>query len=192
MDNATIIEQNVSDAVTGKPIRFSVTHKQMQAVNVATIVKEPLHRLLPFLHKKSEKITVEMKEMDTVSDFAIHPPTLGKMQILSKLYLQLGLDENALSDRPHVEAMRVCEENTDIVCQLMAVSVCNKKEDLLDDREISRKAEFFKWNCLPDDFASCILAMLSQIDYINFITSIRLTKMFRQNKPTEKRADRIE
>ena len=38
--------------------------------------------------------------------YEIHPPTLGKMQILSKLYLQLDIDEKNLAKEPHLEAMR--------------------------------------------------------------------------------------
>lgn len=125
--------------------------------------------------------------------FEIHPPTLGKMQILSKLYLQLEIDEEALADEPHLEAMRLCEKKTDVVCEIMAVATINSKEELLDDANVRERAEFFKWNCLPPDFGTCLLAILAQVDYENFMTSIRLTKTLRQNKPTaKKRAVRVE
>ena len=63
------LEMNVSDAITEKPIGFSVGTRK----------------------------------------FKIYPPTLGKMQILSKYYLQLDIDEDALMEEPHVESMRMCE-----------------------------------------------------------------------------------
>lgn len=125
--------------------------------------------------------------------FEVHPPTLGKMQILSKLYLQLEIDEEALSENPHLEAMRICDSKTDIVCEIMAVATFDQKEDLLDNDKICERAEFFKWNCLPPDFGICLLAILTQVDYENFITSIRLTKILRQNAPiATKRANRVE
>lgn len=125
--------------------------------------------------------------------FEVHPPTLGKMQILSKLYLQLEIDEEALSENPHLEAMRICDSKTDIVCEIMAVATFDQKEDLLDNDKICERAEFFKWNCLPPDFGTCLLAILTQVDYENFITSIRLTKILRQNAPiATKRANRVE
>ena len=127
-----------------------------------------------------------------VRDFEIHPPTLGKIEILSKLYLQLDLDESALQQEPHLEAMRVCEVHTDTVCRLMAISVSKTQQELFNESEINEKAEFFKWHCMPQEFANCLLALLTQVDYTNFMTSIRLTKMLRQNKSTEKRADSIE
>ena len=125
--------------------------------------------------------------------FDVHPPTLGKMQILSKLYLQLEIDEEALSENPHLEAMRICDSKTDIVCEIMAVATFDQKEDLLDNDKICERAEFFKWNCMPPDFGTCLLAILTQVDYENFMTSIRLTKILRQNAPiATKRANRVE
>lgn len=125
--------------------------------------------------------------------YEIHPPTLGKMQILSKLYLQLEIDEKALAKEPHLEAMRVCESKTDIVCQLMAVATLKSKDELFNEGLLKERAELFKWNCYPQDFGTCLLAILAQVDYENFMTSIRLTKTLRLNKPTaKKRAVRVE
>ena len=125
--------------------------------------------------------------------YEIHPPTLGKMQILSKLYLQLDIDEKNLAKEPHLEAMRICESKTDIVCELMAVATLNSKDELFNDELVKERAELFKWNCYPQDFGNCLLAILAQVDYENFMTSIRLTKTLRQNKPTaKKRAVRVE
>ena len=54
--------------------------------------------------------------------YKIHPPTFGKLQMLSKLYLQLEINESALMEEPHLEAMRVCEAKTDVVCEIMSVA----------------------------------------------------------------------
>lgn len=113
--------------------------------------------------------------------FSIHPPTLGKMQLLSKYYLMLDINEEALSENPHLESMRVCEAKTDIVCRLMAAATFQSREDLLDDEKIQQRAEFFKWNTQPGDFSTVLLALLTQVHYENFISSIRLTKTLRQN-----------
>lgn len=139
------IESSVSDAITEKPIRFSIGKRK----------------------------------------FTIHPPTLGKMQILSKYYLLLEIDESSLNEEPHLEAMRVCEAKTDVVCSLMAIACLKSKEDLLDDEKIEKLSDFFKWNTQPQDFGQVLLALLTQIHYENFITSIRLTKTLRQNKPKD-------
>lgn len=115
--------------------------------------------------------------------FTINPPKLGKIEVLSKYYLMLDIDETALKQEPHLESMRVCESKTDVVCTMMSVATFDSKEDLLDDEKIKERAEFFKWNTYPQDFASIVLALLTQTDYEGFISSIRLTKMLRLNKP---------
>lgn len=130
----------------------------------------------------------------TVGDekFAIYPPTMGKMQILSKLYLQLDIDEHEFQEEPHKEVMRICENRTDIICSLMAVATFRTEDELLNDEQIAVRAAFFKWNCYPEDFAACVVAILTQVDYSNFSLSIRLTKMLRQNKPHTTGAVRVE
>lgn len=79
--------------------------------------------------------------------------------------------------------MRVCESHTDDVCHLMSVATFDIKDDLTDDNKINSRADFFKWNTGPTEFCDVVLALMTQIDYANFINSIRLTKMLRQNKP---------
>ena len=113
--------------------------------------------------------------------FVICPPTLGKMQILSKYYLMLDLDDKKLGEEPQLEAMRVCSEKTDTVCCLMAVATFKEKEDLLNEAKINERAEFFKWHSNAEHFGMVIIAILSQTNYVNFINSIRLTETFRIN-----------
>ena len=139
--NSRIVEMSVSDAMTEKPVEFSIGDEK----------------------------------------FTIHPPTLGKMQILSKYYLMLDIDDDELGKEPQLEAMRICESKTDTVCRLMAVATFKEKDDLLSDEKINERAEYFKWNAHPEHFGVVIIAILSQIQYQNFINSIRLTQTFRIN-----------
>jgi len=115
--------------------------------------------------------------------FKIYPPTIGKMQILSKYFLMLDIDEARLEEEPQLEAMRICESKADIVVELMACATFNEKEDLLNDKKIKDLAEFFKWNSKVTEFQIILLSLLAQMEYENFITSIRLTETLRQNKP---------
>ena len=146
-----------------------------------------------FYDMKKDKL-IEMAVSDAMTEkplvievggknFSINPPTLGKMQVLSKYYLALGIDDKKLGKNPQVESMRVCEEKTDIVCMLMAASTLDKKEELNDDEKIAELADFFKWNCKPSDFSIVLLALLTQVRYENFISSIRLASTLRQNEP---------
>ena len=150
----------------------------------------------PFLFSTimNENIHTEIAVSDTITEkplvfkvnkrtFKVCPPTLGKMQVLSKYYLLLDLDEDTLGRFPHTEAMRVCESHTDTVCRLMAAATFDTKESLNDNAKIEERADFFKWNCTPSDFSTVILAILTQVHYENFISSIRLAATLRQNKP---------
>lgn len=143
MEKEKFIEMAVSDAVTEKPIEFSVGRRK----------------------------------------FKIYPPTIGKMQILSKYFLMLDIDEARLEEEPQLEAMRICESKADIVVELMACATFNEKEDLLNDKKIKDLSEFFKWNSKVTEFQIILLSLLAQMQYENFITSIRLTETLRQNKP---------
>ncbi len=132
----------------------------------------------------SDAVTEKPIELKVGSrKFKINPPTIGKMQILSKYYLMLDLDEEKLQENPQLEAMRVCRDKSDIVTELMAVATFNNKDDLLNDDKIKERAEYFKWNSKVEDFSIVLLALLTQTQYENFITSIRLTEILRQNKP---------
>lgn len=132
----------------------------------------------------SDAVTEKPIELKVGSrKFKINPPTIGKMQILSKYYLMLDLDEEKLQENPQLEAMRVCRDKSDIVTELMAVATFNNKDDLLNDDKIKERAEYFKWNSKVEDFSMVLLALLTQTQYENFIISIRLTEILRQNKP---------
>jgi len=137
---------------------------------------------------------IEMSVSDAVTEkpiefkvgnrkFKIHPPTIGKMQILSKYILKFDLNEERLEEEPQLEAMRICESKADVVVELMAVATFNSKEDLLNDDKIKERAEFFRWNSKATDFYILLLSLLAQTQYENFINSIRLTEILRQNKP---------
>ncbi len=119
--------------------------------------------------------------------YKISPPTMGKMQILAKLYLQLDFDEDALIEKPHTEVMRICADKADMVCRIMAVATLDTKEELLDDNVVNERAEKFKWSCTTEDYTQFVIAMMTMVDYENFISSTRLLRMTRLNKPTEKK-----
>lgn len=165
------IEQLASDVITEKPLMFELAYFVSKTENKRVGIRK---------YKK-----IEMREL-TKKQFTINPPTLGKMQVLSRLYLDLDIDGNKFEESPHIEAMRVCNEKTDTVCRIMAVSTLNTKEELQSEQTIRERAEFFKDNAKPTDFGRLLIVILTMIDYENFINSIRLTEILRLNKPIQK------
>lgn len=157
-------QQALAGRPSAKPIKFAIQ------VNVQARPKGFFGRLLG-------------KKVETSRTFTIYPPKLGKLQILSRYLLQLGLDDAALKENPYTEAVRVSMEKPDIVYELMAAAVCNTKEELDDEAHRRELADFFKWNGDAKDFGALVLAILAQNDYASFITSVGLLKHFRINKP---------
>ena len=186
------IEQSVTDAITQKPIRFSVGRFKNVQKEVEVIRRKRLISWLPFLYKRDKVIERQTESEYCKEEFEIKPPTIGKFEILTKIVLQLNIDYENLDKMPHEEINRICAERTDLICSMMAVATIDGQKDLTDDNAISERAEFFKWHCKVDDLATCLLAVYSIVDYSNFITSMRLTKIFDLNKPTEARAVRVE
>ena len=127
--------------------------------------------------KKTKSLTKEK--------YSIFPPTLGKLQILSKLFLNLDLNFDSLKLDPATEIFKCCKDKTDILAEIMAVSVLKTKEELLNNDLISQKKDLFLWNTTPEDFSIIVGAILMQIDLTNFSNSIRLTRLFRLNEPKE-------
>lgn len=168
-----MVEAYVTDAMLQKPIEFTLTYKEKIPIEIRD--KQGLFR------KVVKRI--EEQEKEITKTYNIAPPTLGKMQLLSKEYLMLDIDEAKLKEEPHIEAMRVCESKTDVVCRIMAVAVTEDKEHLLDDSYICNLADFFKWNAETKDFSAILLIILALINYENFMNSIRLAKLLRQNEP---------
>lgn len=115
--------------------------------------------------------------------FHISPPTLGKLQVLSKYYLMLDIDEAKLEESPITEMFNICQSKTDIVTELMAVATFDKREDILNNAKIKERAELFKWAGTSDDFAQIVISILSQSRCENFTSSIRLMQTLRQNEP---------
>ena len=107
----------------------------------------------PHAFHTMEKL-IEMSVADAVTEkpiefgvgrrkFKMHPPTIGKMQILSKYFLMLDIDEARLEEEPQLEAMRMCESKADVVVELMACATFKEKEDLLNSEKDKRKSRIF-------------------------------------------------
>lgn len=166
------MEKYAADAITERPLRFSVTITAKQGGRVERCA------LLRFLGFKTKPGT-------EVRWFEIPRPKLGKIQLLSKLYLDLEISDIDLQDNPISTMMRICAQKVDTCTKMMAIATATTKEEVLDDNFIAERADFFKWAAEEEDMAKVIVALISQSHYANFLSSIALTKIFRLNEPTE-------
>lgn len=102
-------------------------------------------------------------------EFSIYPPTLGKTQILKKLYLELDINEGLLTINPLAETMRVCKEYPDIVCRIIGYSTFSDKKSLLNTGRVFQRAAFFKDNTSVEDLATILSVVFSNDKTEEFI-----------------------
>lgn len=179
------IEKAVADAITQKPISFSVIKEVPDTKIESVTTKVRIVKWLPIYRSITEQKEVKSVKQERY-DFTIAPPTIGKMQLLSNLYLDLKIDEKDLEANPTTTVMEICAHKTDICAKMMAMATLTSPDDLLNDAKVKERAEFFKWNCQPNDMSLVILALIAFVDYENFLNSIALTKILRQNGSTPK------
>ena len=182
MDRKETMEQYVADAIAEKPLQFSITRMVEVDTERTEEGRRPL-RYLPFIRRKVQFQVFAKEKKPKVFYYSINPPTLGKMQILSNLYLELEINDKDLNDNPTTTMMEICAKKTDTCARMMAVATLSTKGEVLDDKLIAERADIFKWACSPDDMAKVIVALISHSHYGNFLNSIALTKILRQNEP---------
>lgn len=113
------------------------------------------------------------------------PPSFGKMQMLALTILDLDFNEKQLLKNPMKEAMKICAEKTDKVCEFMAIATLNTQEELQDTEKIKAVANEIKWNSNVFDLIPAVVQLITQLDCGNFIHSIELMKTLNINKDAE-------
>lgn len=102
-------------------------------------------------------------------EFSIFPPTLGKTQILKKLYLDLDVNAGLLALNPLAETMRVCREYPDIVCRIISYSTFSDRKSLLNVEKVYQRAAFFKESASMEDLATLMSVIFSSDKTEEFI-----------------------
>ncbi len=194
---------HITDMFTQKPLSFSVlTRKEIVKEVEYTEQREELRKIkywfFPFLHKH-QKIKVEVantrlekEEVEEYKDFFLYPITLGKRELLAKLLRKMDIDYEMIEKEPQREIDRLCAEHTDSIAEIVAIVTEKDYKKALDDKHIKGQSNFFKENLQLQDIGTVFTAIYSQADYANFLTSMRLLKIWNLDKETEKRAHRIE
>lgn len=130
------IENNLSDVIIEKPIRFNVGEHH----------------------------------------YSIHPPTLGKMQLLKELYHVIDVNSKLLAENPLAETLRIAKENPDIVSQIISYSTFKAKNELLDSGRVMHRARLFADNMSAEELATILSLILSADHTEEFIVYFGLDK----------------
>lgn len=92
--------------------------------------------------------------------FSIYPPTLGKIQILKNLYMDMDTDAVLLAADPPGETMRLSREYPDVVSRILAYSTFDGKRTLLDAEKVEQRARFFKDHMTAHERATLLALIL--------------------------------
>lgn len=163
-----------NEALAQKPIKFTIKARKY---------KKKRKSLFSLLKSSEYEEIVEKR------DFFIYPCTLGKMSLLTSYFLKMDFDEKRLQEEPMRESMRVCLNQTDLVCETMAIAVLPNKEDIEDEGKVRELKEYFKWNSYAGDYAGLLLTLITMNDYVGFTNSIRLTEILRLSRPTTQESE---
>jgi hypothetical protein len=152
----------VADAIIEKPIPI--------------VVREEVMRTRRF--RKPKKVILEHR-------YDIAPPTMSKMLMIAPYGLNMKIDKKGLEENPLQECFRVCTEHIDDAAMIIAIATTdNSIKSLHDDKEIRRKAQFFRDVCYPSDFATVLMSLFSIIGVKSFMISINWISTLMLRNPT--------
>lgn len=124
-------------------------------------------------------------------DFSIYPPTLGKTQILKKLYLELDINAGLLALNPLAETMRVCKEYPDIVCRIISYSTFADRKNLLNVEKVYQRAAFLKDNTSVEDLATILSVIFRVIKQKNLSSISALMPIGNRKHVLEKSREKV-
>ena len=108
--------------------------------------------------------------------FSLYPVTLGKLYLLKRLTDTLGIDIHNVSLNPYLEAIRLCAEKRDTVCELIAYHTFNRKRDLFDTEKIRHRAGFFNKSLDNEELAQLLVTALSGYDLNAFLKHLGIDR----------------
>ena len=123
---------------------------------------------------------IEMNIADTIMErpygfqvnkrhFYLYPITLGKTYLLSRLIESLDMNADIIKSNPYMEALRLCQEKKDIVCQLLSYHTLNKKEELFNSRIVNSRCQFLRKNLSNEEMAQLLVMVLTKNNTDEFI-----------------------
>lgn len=107
--------------------------------------------------------------------FFLYPMTLGKSFLVSRILKVLDINEELLRTNPYKEALRLCHQDTDNVCLLIAYHTFNRKEDLCDPLKVSARAKRFAKVLDKEDMAQLLTLVTAPDKTERFMKDLGIT-----------------
>lgn len=131
-------------------------------------------------------INTESLILDTLTDapvvfevnnkkYSIYPLTLGKTLLIDRLKRKLSINPERSKANPLEEALRVCEENKEIVLQLLAYCTLRMKGDIQNEACIKERISVLS-ELGPDELATLLLTVISDTTISDLIKHFGIDK----------------
>ncbi len=101
--------------------------------------------------------------------FYLYPMTLGKSYLVARLIESLEINSEIIKENHYMEALRLCKEKTEVVCQLISYHTFNTREELFDYASIKSRSDFFSLNLSYEEMAQLLIMILAEGNVSVFI-----------------------
>ena len=119
----------------------------------------PKRSMLKYFSKKKER------------RFVIHQPFLGTLDYLSKEYIQMGFDEQALTADPMGESKRLVFRNARRCARIVAISILNNRLQI--GLLLPFLSRYLLWHLTPDTLFQLTVQINRISNIADFTASIR-------------------
>lgn len=117
--------------------------------------------------------------------FRINQPYLGTLLHISRIFLEISLDEKKLGENAYQESYMLVPENAKRAAKLISLAVLNSKWKI---RLFSGLlTNYFIWRITPSKLFQIMLLVLTISNTASFTNSIRLIQSLRMMKPKEEK-----
>lgn len=107
--------------------------------------------------------------------FDIFPITLGKMYLTSQLIESMGINREAITLDPFIEALRIANTKREETCKLIAYHTLRTKDELLNNRII--EAQQKQISKFPNqDIATLLICILKNNSYQEIVEATGIEK----------------
>ncbi len=164
------LEKLAAEAIIDTPV--AVTIKEAKRV--------AKRRFLPFL-----RTTVVYEAVHYIQPF-----TLGKQEMISRLFADLDLDWDKMKAADGIvqELLRVSAQKTDIIAKILAIAIDNEPRKLIHPNRLERRANEIKAVNTLSEFSRVIIAMYEQLNPAAFSMAMRFVQILNLNAPSQRNA----
>lgn len=125
----------------------------------------------------------------------IQPLTLGKQQMISRLFADLEIDWEKMktADGTVQELLRVSAHKTDILAKILAIALESEPRKFMHPERLERRAKEILTVNTVSEFGKVIIALYEKLNPVAFTTAMRFVQILNLNapSPSKEKARRI-